>query len=130
MKFEAQKSCFKKKKKKKRIKEIILKTGSLYKSPFPDNIGLRIYLLNVGLIYIYIYMYNMYMYVYIYIYIYIYSHKWNERNIRNIYMQSWKQCAVRVINTNRNHVPKYMSCHKAIVVITGRAHCFHDCIYI
>ena len=28
------------------------------------------------------------------------------------------------------HVPKCMSCHKAIVVITGRAHCFHDCIYI
>ena len=27
-------------------------------------------------------------------------------------------------------VPKCMSCHKAIVVITGRAHCFHDCIYI
>ena len=23
-----------------------------------------------------------------------------------------------------------MSCHKAIVVITGRAHCFHDYIYI
>ena len=23
-----------------------------------------------------------------------------------------------------------MSCHKAIVVITGRSHCFHDCIYI
>ena len=23
-----------------------------------------------------------------------------------------------------------MSCHKAIVVITGKAHCFHDCIYI
>ena len=28
------------------------------------------------------------------------------------------------------HVPKCMSCYKAIVVITGRAHCFHDCIYI
>ena len=28
------------------------------------------------------------------------------------------------------HVPKCMSCHKAIVVITGSAHCFHDCIYI
>ena len=28
------------------------------------------------------------------------------------------------------HVPNCMSCHKAIVVITGRAHCFHDCIYI
>ena len=25
---------------------------------------------------------------------------------------------------------KCMSCHKAIVVITGRAHCFHDNIYI
>ena len=25
-----------------------------------------------------------------------------------------------------HHVPKYMSCHKANVVITGRAHCFHD----
>ena len=29
-----------------------------------------------------------------------------------------------------HHVPKCMSCHKVIVVITGRAHCFHDCIYI
>ena len=27
-------------------------------------------------------------------------------------------------------MPKCMSCHKAIAVITGRAHCFHDCIYI
>ena len=29
-----------------------------------------------------------------------------------------------------HHVPKCMSCHKAIVMITGRAHCFHDYIYI
>ena len=29
-----------------------------------------------------------------------------------------------------HHVPKCMSCHKAIIVITGRAHCFHDNIYI
>ena len=29
-----------------------------------------------------------------------------------------------------HHVPKCMSCHKAIVVITGRTHCFHDNIYI
>ena len=28
------------------------------------------------------------------------------------------------------HVPQCMSCHNAIVVISGRAHCFHDCIYI
>ena len=29
-----------------------------------------------------------------------------------------------------HHVPKCMSCHKAIVLITGRAHCFHDYMYI
>ena len=29
-----------------------------------------------------------------------------------------------------HHTPKCMSCHKTIVVITRRAHCFHDCIYI
>ena len=29
-----------------------------------------------------------------------------------------------------HHVPKCMSCHKAIVVITGKAHCFHDCMGI
>ena len=27
-----------------------------------------------------------------------------------------------------HHVPKCMSCQKAIVVISRRAHCFHDCI--
>ena len=27
-------------------------------------------------------------------------------------------------------MPKCMSCHKAIVMITGRTHCFHDNIYI
>ena len=29
-----------------------------------------------------------------------------------------------------HHVPKGMSCNKAIVAITGRLHCFRDCIYI
>ena len=29
-----------------------------------------------------------------------------------------------------HHVPKCMSYHKAFVMITGRAHCFHDYIYI
>ena len=33
-------------------------------------------------------------------------------------------------HANVHHVPKCMSCHKATVVITGRAHCFQDCIYI
>ena len=34
------------------------------------------------------------------------------------------------LGTTVRHVPKCMSCHKAIVVVTGRAHCFHDYIYI
>ena len=29
-----------------------------------------------------------------------------------------------------HHVPKGMSCHKAFVVVTRKAHCFHDNIYI
>ena len=29
-----------------------------------------------------------------------------------------------------HHVPKCMSCQKAIVVITRRVHCFNDCICI
>ena len=33
-------------------------------------------------------------------------------------------------NPTIHHVPKCMSCHKVIVVITGRVHCFHDYIYI
>ena len=28
------------------------------------------------------------------------------------------------------HVLKCVNCHKAIEVITGRAHCFHNCIYL
>ena len=60
-----------------------------------------------------------------------------------IFFQSWKQFALPVITTmflwqlihlgtwwTVHIVPKYMSCHRAIVVITGEAHCFHDCIYI
>ena len=27
-------------------------------------------------------------------------------------------------------VPKFRSCHKDIMVTTGRAHCIHNCIYI
>ena len=30
---------------------------------------------------------------------------------------------------NLYHVPTSMSCHKAVMVIIGRADCFHDCIY-
>ena len=29
-----------------------------------------------------------------------------------------------------HHLLKCMCCRKAIVVISGKAHCFHDCIYL
>ena len=29
-----------------------------------------------------------------------------------------------------SHVPKCMSCYKAIMVTTGRVYCFHDNIYV
>ena len=35
----------------------------------------------------------------------------------------------RVLKSHRSKMG-VISCHKAIVVITGRAHCFHDYIYI
>ena len=57
-------------------------------------------------IYIYIYIYTYTIYTYIHTYIHIYT--W-EHNVR---------------------LPKWMSCHKVIVVITGRAHCFHDYMYM
>ena len=47
--------------------------------------------------------------MYVYIYIYICNH---ENNVPS------------------RLSPQCMSCHKAIVVITGRGHCFHDYIYI
>ena len=50
------------------------------------------------------------MYMYIYIYIQKNTHTHTE-----IYI---------------HYVPKCMSCHKAIVVMIGRAHCFHAYIYM
>ena len=35
-----------------------------------------------------------------------------------------------VYHVNRTSCAQMHNCNKAIVVITGRAHCFHDCIYI
>ena len=62
-------------------------------------------------------------------------------------MQSWKQCALCLPGYHHNgfvtthalghmmcrtvhHVPKCISHHKAIGVVTGRGHCFHDCKYV
>ena len=47
-----------------------------------------------------------------------------------IYSHEKNPSALLIITTMIHHVPKCMSCHKAIVVITRRAHCFYDCIYI
>ena len=44
---------------------------------------------------------------------------------------TWTHDVHQVHELPQSHcVPKYMSCRKAIVVITGRAHCFHDWICI
>ena len=83
----------------------------------------------------YIYIYNIYIYIYILKFkcIYaimktmcppIYHHNGFVRT--HVLGGTWYTvCTVTV-----HHVPKCMSCHKATGVITRRAHCFHDCIYI
>ena len=63
-----------------------------------------------------------------------------KQDERNIYVIMKTMCppgyhhngfvATHALGLTVHHVPKCMSCHKAIVVITGRAHCFHDYIYI
>ena len=63
--------------------------------------------------YIYVHKY-IYIAEYIYIYIYI------------CYICT--SCAQHHVTTV-HHVPKSISCHKAIVVITERQNCFHDNIY-
>ena len=92
----------------------------------------------------------------VYIYIYIYVIHFTEPEISNLKEARWVQylCSHQnnvppqlstqwlcgnsctrtydtcTLCTAVHHVPKCISCHKAIVVITGRAHCFHECIYI
>ena len=39
-------------------------------------------------------------------------------------------CVTVYVYITVHHVPKCMSCNKAIVVITGKTHCFHDCMGI
>ena len=91
------------------------------------------------------------VFIYIYIYIYIYSYVY-------IYMQSWKQCVLLVITTmalwqlmhlgtwpyimyicthDRTYTWPYTyimytwpCINRKDTLITGREHCFLDCIYI
>ena len=53
------------------------------------------------------------------------STQWLCGKIAGHSLVNWYQQCVTV-----SHVPKFMSCHKDIVVVTGRAHCFHDCVYV
>ena len=58
--------------------------------------------------------------------IYVCNH---ENNVPSRLSPQWL-CGNSCTWAHDVRLPKCMSCHKAIVVITGRAHCFHDCIYI
>ena len=109
-------------------------------------IYIYIYIYTYICIYLYVYMYiylnHIYKYIYTYIYIYMYIYIcYHENNVPSRLSPKWlcrNSCSwahdVHQVYINRtstvHHVPKYMSCHKAIVVVTGGAHCFHDNIYI
>ena len=47
----------------------------------------------------------------------------------SLILQSWLYVNSCTWAHDVHYVPKCMSCHKVIVVINGRAHCFHDNIY-
>ena len=99
--------------------------------------------------YIY-YIYYIYTYIYIYIYIDSSSLEWSttcrvfkshktkigriytcnhESNVPSWYSPKWLCGNSCHWSHDVHHMWKCMSCHKAIVMITGRAHFFLDCIY-
>ena len=97
--------------------------------------------------YLFIYLSICFIYIYIYIlfityiYIHIYIERERERVItmkKNYIFEKYFRLTslsihyiyISYTDETVHRVPKCMSCHKAIVVITGRAHCFHDYIYI
>ena len=99
-----------------------------------------IYYINNIYIYNFIFfiLYIIYNNIYIYIYIYIimntmcpssYHHNgFVATHALGHMMYGW--CTwVHNGHITEHHVPKCMSCHKAIVMITSRAHCFHNNIY-
>ena len=68
--------------------------------------------------------------MYIYIYIYIFNY---ENNVLPWVSPKWlcgKSCTWGRDVHHVHHVSKCMICHKAIAMITGMAHYFHDCTYI
>ena len=103
-------------------------------------------------IYIYIYILDLYICIHIHIYVLIWMYIicYHENNVPSWLSHSVGALCVSWITYDHiyyalvehslvhwcqqrvtiHHVPKCMSCHKVIVVITVRAHCFHDNIYI
>ena len=97
-------------------------------------------------IYIYIYIY-IYAYIYIYICIYIYVYKWSyvihDTQGAQISQKQDEWNLYGIMKTmytlgygHNNFVVTHASCAQvhelpqSHLVITGRAHCIHDCIYI
>ena len=79
----------------------------------------------------------MYINKYIYIYIYISMHVIMKticppgyHHNRYVATHALGYMMYGYIMITVHHVPKCMNYHKAIVVTTRRAYCFHDCIYI
>ena len=68
------------------------------------------------------------MYTYIHIYICLYIHTYISYIYIYIYVYAIMKTMCPPGYQTVHHVSKCMSCHRAIVVVTGRAHCFHDCI--
>ena len=59
--------------------------------------------------------------IYIYIYTHIYTYTIHTYIHTYIHIYTWE---------HNVRLPKWMSCHKVIVVITGRTHYFHDYMYM
>ena len=73
---------------------------------------------------IYIMLYILYIYANIYIFLWIYIYFKFYFIIKTMYPPGYHHNGFEATHL------KCISCHKEVVVITGRAHCFHNCIYI
>ena len=67
--------------------------------------------------------------MYIYIYIYTIMETICPRGYQNGSVANYALGHMMYGCNIVHHIPKCMSCQKAIAVIAGRTHCFHDCIY-
>ena len=72
----------------------------------------------------------MYVCMYVYIYIYAIMRTMCPPGHHNGSVATHAFEHMIYVSNIAYNVPKCMSCHKTIVVITGRTHCSHDRIYI